>query len=87
MEKQIIERQKMFYNYIIKSIDEFLKKKTDSLKVLLNNIYLLHGKGDYLFEDGYDLNLLKMGYKNNNVTILLYLKYKFLLFIEQNENI
>ncbi len=87
MEKQIIERQKMFYNYIINSIDEFLEMKTDSLRTLLNNLYLLHDKNKYLFEDAHDLELLNMGYKNKNITMLSYLKYKFLLFIEQNENI
>jgi hypothetical protein len=87
IEKQIIERQKIFYNYIIKSIDEFIEHKTNSLKILLNNLYLLHDKSKYIFEDVGDLHLLNNGYKNNNITILLYLKYKFLLFIEQNENI
>jgi hypothetical protein len=87
MEKQIIERQIKFYRYIVKSIDAFLETKTDSLKILLNNLYLLHDKSKYLFEDAHDLELLNKGYKNNNITMLSYLKYKFLLFIEQNENI
>ncbi len=87
MEKQIIERQLKFYRYIINSIDDFLETKTESLKILLNNLYLLHDKNKYLFEDAHDLELLNMGYKNKNITMLSYLKYKFLLFNEQNENI
>ncbi len=83
MDNIIIERQIKHYNYIIYIINEFFDKNIEPLKNFIKHLSKLYNRGEYLFEDSLDCKLLITGYSTKNDTILLYLKYKFLLYIEQ----
>lgn len=85
MDQRILKNQIRFYNYFIKTIDAYLEHSTPQpLKQLIIHLNLLGSKSKYLFDEPTELELLQQGYINNSSIILLYLKYKFLFFINQH---
>ena len=75
-------RQNAYYKYIVFIIKEYEGGEQELLKRFINHVYTLHNKVGVIFEDTRDFDILVSGFKSQNINKLLYLKYKYLVHLE-----
>lgn len=73
-----------FYKYFIETIDEYMDGNKKPLETLLKNLSRLRKEWLSIFSSQ-DLKFLREGFQTNHTTKLLYLKYKFMLYLDENE--
>ncbi len=86
MDKIVKNRQKSYYEHIVFLIKNYEEGNEMVLKNFIKNIIMLaNDKISLIFEDINDFNILKSGNDTQNMNKLLYIKYKYLLYLDENE--
>lgn len=86
MDEIVKIREKSYYKHIIFSIEKYEEGDEILLKKIIKNITMLpSNKISLIFNSVDDFNILKNGYETKNINKLLYIKYKYLLYLDENE--